>query len=236
MRIAFVGDSLTEGIPGSSFYAVLRKRLAGHTLVNLGKGNDTVISLYRRLTRSRFGDPFDVAFLWIGVNDVVGGSPWTFQVVNALLRKPHATSRDEFRAYYQASLDLLCRHARRVIAVSPLLKGEDLSNPWNRELEALSHLVEELAPRHERTEYLDLRAAFVRRLADKPVSGYLPISVIRVALDALTLRSDEQIDRQAAERGLRLTLDGIHLNSVGAGLVAEMFLETIAAIKCPFAI
>lgn len=137
MRIAFVGDSLTEGIPGSSFYAVLRKRLAGHTLINLGKGNDTVISLYRRLTRLRFGDPFDIAFVWIGVNNVVGGSPWSFQIVNALLRKPHATSRDEFRAYYQATLDLLCRHAHRVIAVSPFLKGEDLSNLWNRELEAL---------------------------------------------------------------------------------------------------
>jgi len=236
MRIAFVGDSLTEGIPGSSFYAVLRKRLAGHTLVNLGKGNDTVISLYRRLTRLRFGDPFDITFLWIGVNDVVGGSPWSFQVVNALLRKPHATSRDEFRAYYQATLDLLCRHARRVIAVSPLLKGEDLSNPWNHDLAALSRLVEELASRHERTGYLDLRAAFVRGLAGQPVSGYLPTSVIRVALDALTLRSDEQIDRQAAERGLHLTLDGIHLNSVGAGMVAKMFLETIAQVKCPFAI
>jgi len=231
MRIAFVGDSLTEGIPGSSFYAVLRKRLARHTLVNLGKGNDTVISLYRRLTRLRWDEPFDIAFLWIGVNDVVGGSPWSFQVVNTLLRKPHAKDRDEFRAYYQATLDLLCRHARRVIAVSPLLKGEDIHNPWNHKLKVLAQVVGELASRHERTEYLDLRAAFVRRLADQPVSGYLPTSVIRVALDALTLRSDEQIDQQAAGRGLHLTLDGIHLNSVGARMVAEMFLETIAGLQ-----
>ena len=231
MRIAFVGDSLTEGMPGSSYLAILYEKLPGHTLVNLGKGNDTVVSLYRRLARLRFGDPFDIAFVWIGVNDVVGGSAWSFRVINALLRKPPAQDRDEFRAWYRATLDLLCRHARRVVAVSPLLKGEDIHNPWNQELGALSHLVEELASRHERTEYLDLRAAFVQRLAGKPISGYLPRSVIRVALDALTLRSDEQIDAQAAERGLHLTLDGIHLNSVGAGLVAEMFLEAIARPK-----
>jgi lysophospholipase L1-like esterase len=227
MRIAFVGDSLTEGIPGSSFYAVLRKRLTGHTLVNLGKGNDTVISLYRRLTRSRFGDPFDIAFVWIGVNDIAGGSPLSFQIVNALVRKPHATSRDEFRAYCQATLDLLCRHARRVIAVSPLLKGEDIHNPWNRELEVLARVIEELTSHYERAEYVDLRRVFVQRLAGRRITSYLPRSVIRVALDALTLRSDEQIDRQSAGRGLHLTLDGIHLNSVGAGLVTEMFLGAI---------
>ena len=227
MRIAFVGDSLTEGIPGSSFYAILRKRLAGHTLVNLGEGNDTVVSLYRRLTRLRFGDPFDVAFLWIGVNDIVGGSPWPFRAVNALWRKPPSKNHEEFRAYYRATLDLLCRHGRRVLAVSPLLKGEEVGNPWNRELEVLSGLIQELAACYAQVEYLDVRSVFIRQLAGKPVSCYLPTSVIRVALDALTLRSDEQIDRQSAERGLHFTLDGIHLNSAGAQLVAETFLQII---------
>jgi len=227
MRIAFVGDSLTEGIPGSSFYAILRKRLAGHTLVNLGEGNDTVVSLYRRLTRLRFGDPFDVAFLWIGVNDIMGGSPWPFRAVNALWRKPPSKNHEEFRAYYRATLDLLCRHGRRVLAVSPLLKGEEVGNPWNRELEVLSGLIQELAACYAQVEYLDVRSVFIRQLAGKPVSRYLPTSVIRVALDALTLRSDEQIDRQSAKRGLHLTLDGIHLNSAGAQLVAETFLQII---------
>ena len=227
MRIAFVGDSLTEGIPGSSFYAILRKRLAGHTLVNLGEGNDTVVSLYRRLTRLRFGDPFGVAFLWIGVNDIVGGSPWPFRAVNALWRKPPSKNHEEFRAYYRATLDLLRRYARRVVAVSMALKGEDVVSPCNRELEALSKVVQELASRGERTEYLDVRAVLIEKLAGKRISNYLPGSVMRVALDALTLRSDEQVDRKSAERGLHLTLDGIHLNSAGAQLVAEVFLQII---------
>ncbi len=48
-------------------------------------------------------------------------------------------------------------------------------------------------------------------------------------LDALMLQSREQIDRVAAERGLYLTLDGIHLNGKGAELVAEAFLGLIDA-------
>lgn len=229
MRIGFAGDSLTSGIPGSSFFAILREKLPEHTLVNLGEGNDTAVSLYRRLARLRFGDPFDIAFLWVGVNDVVDGSPWSFRVASALVGKPHAASHNEFRAYYQATLDLLRRHARRVIAVSPLLKGEDISNPWNRELEVLACAIEELTSQCEQAEYLDLRAIFIPRLAGKPVSSYLPSSLARVALDALTLRSKEQIDRKATERGLHLTLDGIHLNSTGAELVAEAFLKAITS-------
>jgi hypothetical protein len=107
MRIVLAGDSLTRGRPGSSFVDILSQKLPGHTLVNLGEGNDTVVSLYRRLSRRRWGEPFDIAFLWVGVNDIVGGSPWTFRVVSALARKPRAKSLDEFRWYYQAVLDLL---------------------------------------------------------------------------------------------------------------------------------
>jgi lysophospholipase L1-like esterase len=227
MRIAFVGDSLTAGKPGSSYFAILRVRLAGHTLVNLGRGNDTVVSLYRRLTQLRFGEPFDIAFLWIGVNDVARGSPWTFQAVSLLKRQPRARNVDEFRAYYEATLDVLRRYARRVVAVSTALKGEDVTNSWNCELDMLSEVIRELASCGERTEYLDVRAVMIERLAGKRISNYLPGSVIRVALDALTLRSDKQIDRKAAERGLHLTLDGIHLNGAGAQLVAETFLQII---------
>jgi lysophospholipase L1-like esterase len=233
MRIAFIGDSLTEGIPGSSYVAILRDRLPGYTVINLGEGNDTAVSLYRRLARMRFGEPFDIAFLWVGVNDLSGAVRWPFRVANALLRKPRSKDVEEFRHYYRATLDLLCGHARRVIAVAPLLKGEDAGNPWNRELEVLASVVEDLALRHKQVEYLNLRPAFVARLAGQPISDYLPRSVIRVALDVLLLRSREQIDRKAAERGLHVTLDGIHLNGAGAEIVAGMFLKVIFAYPAP---
>jgi lysophospholipase L1-like esterase len=41
------------------------------------------------------------------------------------------------------------------------------------------------------------------------------------------LRNDAQVDAKAAQRGLHFTLDGVHLNSAGAALVAEMFLKII---------
>jgi lysophospholipase L1-like esterase len=233
MRIAFVGDSLTAGTPGCSYFEILRERLAGHTLINLGKGNDTVISLHRRMARLHFGEPWDMTFLWIGVNDVSGKISLPFQIANAVLRTPRSTSPGEFRAYYASTLDLLCRHANRVIAVPPLMKGEDLSNEWNLRLVNLARQVESLATRYEQAEYLDLRPVFAQRLAGKSISGYLPDSALRTALDTLTLRGKAQVDKKAAERGLHLTLDGLHLNSAGAELVAETFTKAIEDRRLP---
>jgi threonyl-tRNA synthetase len=37
VRIAFLGDSLTEGSPGASYFTLLRRRLPGHELRNMGR-------------------------------------------------------------------------------------------------------------------------------------------------------------------------------------------------------
>lgn len=232
MKIAFIGDSLTSGIPGSSYLTILRERLAGHTLVNLGKGNDSVVSLHRRIARQRFSNEhFDLAFLWVGVNDVGGEGSRLFRVANVLRRQPRAKNLDEFRMYYRHTLDLLCRHARRVIAVAPLLKGEEIDNAWNRQIDALARAIEGLAVHYERVEVLDLRPTFYQKLAGKQASNRLPKSPLRVGWDILALRNDAQVDAKAAQRGLHFTLDGVHLNSAGAALVAEAFLKTIEGCR-----
>jgi lysophospholipase L1-like esterase len=227
MKIAFIGDSLTRGRPGSSFVQILSQRLSEDVLINLGKGNDTVVSLYRRLTRIRLDAPLDIAFLWVGVNDVPSENSWLGHAFNALRGQPRSRDLDELRRYYLATLDLLCENARRVIAVSPLLKGEDIRSKVTRKLEVLANAILEMASSYERVEYLDLQAVVYPRLAEVPVSSYCPGSALRVALDVLILRRTEQVNRAAMRRGLYYTLDGLHLNEAGAELVADAFLEAI---------
>lgn len=232
MNIAFIGDSLTRGIPGSSYLTILRSQLPQHRLFNLGKGNDTVVSLYRRVSRLRFSDtPFDIAFLWVGVNDIDRDSSWAFRVANALRRQPRSRDLDDFRLYYGKILDILRQNAVWIVAVSPLLKGEDIHNQWNQELSAYADVIRGLSMQDEQMEYLDLRQRFFSRLATQRVTDYPLKSPLSVGLDALTLRSDAQVDEMAAKRGLHLTLDGVHLNSAGAALVAEAFLEVIKRLN-----
>lgn len=227
MRIAFVGDSLTSGIPGVSYLEILREKLDEDTLINLGRVNDTVVSLYHRVSNLYFDGTFDLTFLWVGVNDVQREYVWLLRIVDALLRQPPARSVKEFWTYYRATLRLLSRHTHRLIAVSPLLQGEDLNSRANRELGILAGVIEDLASHRQQTEYLDLRTIFRQKLDGQPISHYRPKSVLHSVVDAMLLRTREQVDRKSAQRGLHFTLDGVHLNSAGAEIVADAFLQSI---------
>jgi lysophospholipase L1-like esterase len=228
MRIAFVGDSLTYGLPGCSYVDRLREPLAGHTVLNLGRGNDTVIGLYRRMLRWQAVERFDVAVLWVGVNDLSGNGSRLPRWVNWLRGQPRVYSREQFRAYYARVLDLLCRQSGHVIAVSLAVKGEDLDSERNRRGALLSQDIQGLASDRSQATYLDLRSAFARQLDGKAVAVYAPRPWACTARDGLALHGDQRVDRAAHGRGLHLTLDGVHLNSAGATLVAQ---EVLAALR-----
>jgi lysophospholipase L1-like esterase len=233
MRIAFFGDSLTSGVPGSSYFAILRDRFPDDTLLNFGKGNDTVVSLYRRIAAMRFDQPLDIAVLWIGVNDVLQADRWGVRAFHTLIGQRRARDVEEFRSCYRATLDLLCANAGRVIAASPALKGENPENPWNRQLANLARLIKEETAGRERAGFLDLRASFARELAARPGSDYVPRNPLRVLMDGIALRTDEQVDATAAQRDLYLTLDGVHLNSAGAKLAAAELAARIEGEASP---
>ena len=186
-----------------------------------------MVSLYRRFVRKRLVQTVDIAFLWVGVNDVFAKVTFAHSILKRLVRQPWAKDHDEFRDYYTRTLDLLCQKATNVVTVSPLLIGEDLENRWNQELAKLCKIIAALSEPYGNVHYLDLRERFAEELAGKAISDYIPESNIRIARDMLSLRTPAQIDAVARDRGLHLTLDGAHLNSAGAKIVAGAFLGTI---------
>jgi lysophospholipase L1-like esterase len=227
MTISFFGDSLTEGVPGVSYFNILKKQLPDSELINYGVGGETVLSLYKRITRLNIDHPIDIAFLWIGTNDVYVKISWFYPILKILLNKPWVRNLADFKKYYRSLLEILTRQANRVIAVSPLFLGENLDNKWNREFEKQSQIIEELSAAFKNVEYIDLKKVFIPRLKGKEISSYLPTNAMRVALDTLTLKEVVQIDRKSTERGLHFTLDGVHLNSAGAEIIADVFYKTI---------
>lgn len=76
MRAAFSCDGLTSGMPGSSYAAILGERLPEDTLPDFGQGNTIVVSLWHRLSAMHLDTPFDMAFLWMGVNDLLQTDRW----------------------------------------------------------------------------------------------------------------------------------------------------------------
>src|SRR5262245_46450162 len=196
MRIAFIGDSLTEGFPGCSYLAVLRQRRAADDLINLGRGNDTVLSLLRRLERTRLA-PVDQAVIWVGVNDVEGIETWSNRLAQGLIRRPRTAGPDAFGAIYDRVVRWALERAPRVIAVAPMLKGERIDSAPNRQLDRLSEVIHGMTDRYPQVEFLDMRAVFTNALAGQPASGYLSPSAFATLRDLILYRTPAQIDAAA---------------------------------------
>lgn len=227
MKIAFFGDSLTEGFPGVPYFSILEKRFPEHELLNYGKGGDTVLSLYKRISKLRLPDSLDLAFLWVGTNDVLVNISPAYPVIKTMIQQQWSRSEEEFEEYYRSLLLLLLKKAKRVITVAPVFIGEDINNPWNSRLGILTEIIQKLSGEFGHVDFLDLRETFYPKLSGLAISDHLPKSVTQVGLDVLRLRDPRQIDEKSAERGLHFTLDGVHFNSRGAALTADRFAEGI---------
>lgn len=216
MKIAFIGDSLTEGIVGASYFDILQDKLPRHELLNYGKGGDTVISLFRRLHKINFTPPLDIGFLWIGVNDVFVKTSRFFPLIKRLRGQTWAKTYPEFQEYYRSILEFLQDKMTHIFVLSPLFIGEDLDNTWNKELATLSKIMRDLSTTYPNVEFVDLREHFIPQLASKKISPYVPKNIVRAILE-----------KKALERGLHFTIDGVHLNRAGAEMVAEVLWEKI---------
>jgi lysophospholipase L1-like esterase len=138
MKIALIGDSLTDGRPGVSFAKILQEKFPEFTFVNLGKPGESVKSLDARLTKYTRDQVYDLSFLWIGVNDV-------YSKLLSVQAQPVSKDQDEFRDYYEKNLTAVLSSSKKVVTVSPALVGEDLNNAPNQEIKRLSALIESLS-------------------------------------------------------------------------------------------
>src|SRR5262245_56646764 len=157
MKISFYGDSLTAGIPGASYFEILKKRLPQHTLLNYGKINDTPLSLCHRVKTKGLLHPVDMAFIFVGVNDLLIERSRLF----ARIRRRWAHNDDEFRQHYRMLLDTLRLCAGRLICISPLFIGEDFDSIWQQRLGKRSGLIAGLVKEFSNADYLDLRSNFM---------------------------------------------------------------------------
>ena len=230
MNIIFFGDSLTEGAPGASYYSILKEKLPEHNLVNYGKGGDTVISLYHRIKKMNISEKYDIAFIWIGTNDVLVHVSNRYPLLKRFFNQPGVQNTEEFRKYYLDIFGIISANTKKIFAVSPLLIGEDTHNKWNKELGRLSTEIKDLSSELKNVEYIDLRKDFISALSSKKISSYILLGTITDSVFTWLFNNPERVEEKSKERGLYLTLDGVHLNDAGAKMVADIFLKHIKNI------
>ena len=228
MRIAFLGDSLTEGSPGASFLRRLARLLPGDELLNLGRAGDTVPSLLARL-RAGGVPAADAAVVWIGTNDAFLGD-WYLPPLDGDLaawdtapglgpeeaalgheeasgeRRPDGAGAagpagydaHRLRPVYDALLDLALAAAPLVACVPPVLADPFAGEVAERVAGIGAMVAAAAAARAPRTLVFDLAPAF------------------------------------AAAAGLAgggFTIDGVHFSARGADVVAAAVRDLVERLR-----
>jgi len=168
VRIAFLGDSCTEGSPGASCFRLLQRRLGTHELWNHGRAGDSVADLYARMQNTGL-EPVDLAFRWLGTNDAAVGpwAPWSAETFEPVT---WASTLGQLAAVYRRLLAWVLERAPTVVCVPPVA-ADGLVGPWERRVEDLSGVVNAAVLAEEAAVLLDLAAAFAAAAADRCDSG-----------------------------------------------------------------
>ena len=227
MNIIFFGDSLTEGIPGISYFDILKEKLPQHVLVNAGKGGDTVISLHRRIKKMNLNEVYDIAFLWIGTNDILVHISKKYPIIKMCCMQPWVKNVNDFSNRYQKLLKMISKNAKKIFVVSPAIIGEDVNNKWNKKLEEVSLEIEKISSEFKNVDYINMHKEFASFLSGKKPSKFILNGIFRDVIAAWLFNIPRLVDEKSKRRGLYLTLDGAHLNTAGAKMVAKIFLRYI---------
>ncbi|WP_084525189.1 SGNH/GDSL hydrolase family protein [Nocardia vaccinii] len=230
IRVACAGDSLTKADVSADYLAILRQRFAGegYVFTNHGVNADHAYNLRMRLAPIIAEQP-DFVTVLIGTNDArVTLSDKDLRAAIKAKQLPRKPTPQWYRESLTAVVDILQQQTDADIAVLSLpTMGEELgSAPVARagEYSAIACDVAAAAgvaylPLYEhQLEYLRAQR---RTPGMRFQTGRRPSAT--AAIQHFVLR--RSFDAISARRGLQLTTDGIHQNTRGATMIADLITE-----------
>jgi lysophospholipase L1-like esterase len=225
------GASLTSGTVSFNYVDLLQARpsLAGFRFINHGVNGDLAWNGLQRLD-AVIADKPDYVSILIGTNDVNATlserNRQRYLSFNHLPTDPTLEWYTETmeRIVWRLQAETKARLALHSLAVI----GEDLEHEANRQVERYNEVIRRLAEKEQLT-YLPLHERMVAYLREHEAdrAGLPPRLEYRdglhnvgnaTALHAMGLSWDEVSRRN----GLLLTTDTLHLNSRGAGMIADL--------------
>jgi len=224
--VVCLGASIVHGRVSVDFVELLRHRLpAGdYVFVNAGRNGDLAYNVLQRLDPVVACDP-DAIVILVGTNDVQGTlSERIRRLATRGNRLPEAPSLAWYRRNMDEIVAELHRRTRARVGLCSLpVLGEDLASLANRRVAEFNATIRQVAeergaaylPVHERE--VDYLTSIGRVAGPGYTDSFLP--VMGAAVGHFALR--QSLDAISRRNGLALTTDRIHLNGLGARIVAE---------------
>ena len=234
--IVLAGDSLTHGKVGVDYIQMLANQLDAerYTLVNAGVNSHLAWNLLQRLDEIIECNPKIVTIL-IGTNDATAAT--SDEEGRAHMRKmklpqlpDHAWFRETLRTIVTR---LQSETSARIALLSIPTIGERPDDPAFLLSQNYGTTVKEIATETHVT-YLPLQEQMTAYLRENPGAPKYPFEKTNMQMyKAIAKRHllRKSWDRIAEDTGFRLHTDYLHLNSIGAGMVADMIMQFIKSTQ-----
>jgi lysophospholipase L1-like esterase len=232
MVVACLGSSSTQG-KGQAFDWVgelrVRPENRGVRFLNFGKGGDVAYDTLQRLPRAIRECPTKV-IVQVGGNDVLAS---VFQNMRRFVAFSKRLPRDLSPSWYEENLRLIARKltsetAARVALCSLAPIGEEpkpeslVQQQLNQLVEDYSGIVQRVAEQ-EGAVYLPFYERMREQIVASPGRSFTSFRFLPFYRDAfLTLMLRRSVDEIAERNHWRFHSDGIHLNSRGGRILAEL--------------
>ncbi|RYY53775.1 MAG: hypothetical protein EOO09_16825 [Chitinophagaceae bacterium] len=229
MRVLFIGDSITNGSRGVSFTKLVRVSDRSLTIVNKGVNGEPLYNIADRLIRLLKKDAaFDHIIIQAGINDLLlpelekrGG---LFKWSVGRERKHDTRPLDDpqkFRTLYTVLLKEIRHYSKAKVTLVNISRINEEASPQFLALQrSFNEVIADLAGQAN-YRLADVSGAFEEILSKQANTPYLCEGFWNTSLfDWLRCLLPGGADKLAVKRGLRLTIDGVHLNSSGARIYA----------------
>lgn len=234
-EILIIGNSITRGKIGISLVDILKQKFPSYTLINKGQDADTLRGIYHRLEKYLTSNNIpEIIIIEAGMNDVIRqdidnrGFFWR-------LSGKHYNSRgsipiknvDNFKKEYREMLiSLQNKGIRNIIVTTLSCVGEDTKSKINTVRKRYSTAIRHLA-KENKIFIADVEKTFDKHLRAKEPCEFLIGAIWKVPFTYLLSQSNKIADWLSRKRNLRLTIDGVHLNTAGAKIYAAEIAKII---------
>ncbi len=239
MRVLIIGDGLVKGSTGVNWVKRLAQKHPDWQIENAGINGETITKISCRLRKKLLSaNQYDTIVLLAGANDILlpelKHKGWFFRRAYKRLLDTNRPLREvgDFAAKLAETIRLIkTRTNANIVLVTISCLSEDLQSPLNKNRQQFNRVIRDLAQENG-CKLADAAALCDGCLITLRTKDYFLQNFLNTfCLDKWQSLVPGRADVISKKRQLHLTIDGVHVNSLGARFYMEEIERQIGQDK-----